>query len=253
MSDFLTRLAQRHLGQMNTIEPRVPPIYAETEPAIQGPDPIETVVLESREQPDHGSVSIQAEYRPAAAIIRPFGHYALDAADHRSLDTQPGLAHTLAPAPAPRVTPRPPAKDLEPTEAHEPDRTAARTRPVVPEASAYTSSVKKMVVSDSPVRQRLPSHDATVVASAPVPLQPAIKETPSHHIERLTAPVSLAARKDGPKPRPRPRLEAPIHVVIGRIEVTAQTTSAPTKRTSPGRKAKLSLDQYLAKRHGAQP
>ena len=96
-------------------------------------------------------------------------------------------------------------------------------------------------------------HDATVVASAPVPLRPAIKETPSHHIERLTAPVSLAARKDGPNSRPKPHVETPIHVAIGRIEVTAQTTSAPTKRTSPGRKAKLSLDQYLAKRHGAQP
>jgi hypothetical protein len=42
--------------------------------------------------------------------------------------------------------------------------------------------------------------------------------------------------------------EPPIHVTIGRIEVTALTPAAPAKRTVAPRKPAMSLDDYLVRR-----
>jgi hypothetical protein len=41
--------------------------------------------------------------------------------------------------------------------------------------------------------------------------------------------------------------ENPVHVTIGRIEVTAMTAATPAKR-APARKQTMSLDDYLARR-----
>ena len=42
----------------------------------------------------------------------------------------------------------------------------------------------------------------------------------------------------------------PVRVTIGRIEVTALTEAAPSKRVAAERKPKIPLDEYLARRHG---
>lgn len=44
-----------------------------------------------------------------------------------------------------------------------------------------------------------------------------------------------------------------VHVSIGRIEVTAVHEPAPAKAAAPRRTAPMSLDDYLAKRHGGRP
>ena len=44
-----------------------------------------------------------------------------------------------------------------------------------------------------------------------------------------------------------------VHVSIGRIEVTAVHEPAPAKPATARRPAPMSLDEYLAKRHGRQP
>jgi hypothetical protein len=44
-----------------------------------------------------------------------------------------------------------------------------------------------------------------------------------------------------------------VHVSIGRIEVTAVHEPAPAKPAAPRRTAPMSLDDYLAKRHGGRP
>ena len=44
-----------------------------------------------------------------------------------------------------------------------------------------------------------------------------------------------------------------VHVSIGRIEVTAVHEPAPPKPAAPRRNAPMSLDDYLAKRHGGRP
>ena len=44
-----------------------------------------------------------------------------------------------------------------------------------------------------------------------------------------------------------------VHVSIGRIEVTAVHEPAPAKPAAPRRNAPMSLDDYLAKRHGGRP
>jgi len=43
-----------------------------------------------------------------------------------------------------------------------------------------------------------------------------------------------------------------VHVSIGRIEVTAVHESAPSKPAAPRRNGPMSLDEYLAKRHGGR-
>jgi hypothetical protein len=44
-----------------------------------------------------------------------------------------------------------------------------------------------------------------------------------------------------------------VHVHIGRIEVTAMHEPAPAKPAAARRPAPMSLDDYLAKRHGGRP
>ena len=43
-----------------------------------------------------------------------------------------------------------------------------------------------------------------------------------------------------------------VHISIGRIEVTAVHAPAPARPAAPRRTAPLSLDEYLAKRHGVR-
>ena len=43
-----------------------------------------------------------------------------------------------------------------------------------------------------------------------------------------------------------------VHIIIGRIEVTAVHEPAPAKPAAARRNAPMSLDDYLAKRHGGR-
>jgi hypothetical protein len=93
-----------------------------------------------------------------------------------------------------------------------------------------------------------------------------------NHVERGARPPLVETRAAIPSSAP-PRLEVttwnrseirgregaaaaaepPIHVTIGRIEVTSLTQAALAKRPGAPRKPALSLDDYLARRQGRQP
>lgn len=77
-------------------------------------------------------------------------------------------------------------------------------------------------------------------------------EVPAEREIKLTAPPSLSTRNDRVDERAWPVAEAPVQVTIGRIEVTALVQAAPSKRAAPARKPNLSLDDYLARRHGRE-
>jgi hypothetical protein len=64
----------------------------------------------------------------------------------------------------------------------------------------------------------------------------------------LNEPAVISRRATPLQSRTMDAAEPPIHVTIGRIEVTAMTQAAPAKRlTAPGKPA-MSLDDYLARR-----
>jgi len=67
------------------------------------------------------------------------------------------------------------------------------------------------------------------------------------HPNEFTAPVILSSEEDLRGKGAQRDQENPIHVTIGRIEVTAVTGAPPAKR-APARKQTMSLDDYLARR-----
>ncbi len=89
------------------------------------------------------------------------------------------------------------------------------------------------------------------------------RPTPVPTIEPLLPPTRPAPAPDRPNPAansPDRTGTAPgavqetteVHVSIGRIEVTAVHEPAPARPAAPRRNAPMSLDDYLAKRHGGR-
>jgi hypothetical protein len=110
-----------------------------------------------------------------------------------------------------------------------------------PKSRDASSGIKPLV---------MPSGKAEPVA--PSSLVNTTKDFLTEREVMLTAPVSFSTRKDRVDNLTRPAADAPVRVTIGRIEVTAVTQTAPPKRVAPTRRPSLSLDDYLARRHGRE-
>ncbi|GAB1723255.1 MAG: hypothetical protein NTNFB01_21510 [Nitrospira sp.] len=70
----------------------------------------------------------------------------------------------------------------------------------------------------------------------------------------LSAPPSLRpAEQSGQGPKQgQLNEEPPVQVTIGRIEVTAVSTTPETKRKSGSRRPAMSLEEYLTRRQGGK-
>ena len=249
MSDFLTRLAERQLGRIETIEPRVKPLFAPTarEPqALALGDDFATQPLPR--------VDDKAATPPARSII----------ADSPRPE-QPRLAE-----PRPVAT-QTPALDRATRSAAEPlkiDSELTQPAPTNPAAARAIAAIIAPIQTPA----KMPSLDApnlenNSVSSSAAPLLPtrvnselappprknSTVDAPAETEIQLTAPPSLSTRHDRVDERARPPVaDAPVQVTIGRIEVTALVQAAPSKRAAPPRKPTLSLDDYLARRHGRE-
>jgi hypothetical protein len=233
MSDFLTRLAQRQLGALGTIEPRVTPLYA--------PKANDLGVQ---------SISENIEHQPApqAPIVDP--------------GILPSQLHEMLS----RANNRPP-KDR--SYLYEPVRTESQLNqdrlfktqvtPWVPSKSLSNQQGDDLCGQQSepgesgasPNKKRL---FATITNTTPVtPIRLANSTEPdstslTYRQNHLTAPAALGLRED-PRHNSAQRVqEAPVHVTIGRIEVTAVTTAAAPKRAPAPRQQGMSLDEYLSRR-----
>lgn len=114
---------------------------------------------------------------------------------------------------------------------------APRTWPLLPTEEVMNAEQAEPLLPASPAIARVK------------PLLPLIQAT--GNLARPTGNASGTEFKRDPAGRTEETTE--VHVSIGRIEVTAVHEPAPAKPVAPRRNAPMSLDDYLAKRHGGRP
>jgi len=239
MSDFLTRLAQRQLGQMASVEPRLPGLFAPV--AAATPLPItEEVLAEKSEAPRTASAtpdvmtSPSATDSPAAVSgrhgettrkLNPARQFATKSDEETFARGADVTFNTEVPA---LVTP---TRSVQGHAMHLPlPPESAATKPAPLPVGQETRGSQKFSQRDAP--PRLIDARATTPVAAPPRLERA-----------MPARGEVVALE-----REHADSEPPVHVTIGRIEVTAVTAAPAPRRAAIARKPAMSLDDYLARR-----
>ena len=243
MSDFLTRLVQRQAGTLATIQPRTRSMFA---PAMDRPDP---------PMPDHpviDRVVSSGEQRQPAEVprhsIAPM--YPVPASRH----AQPRIE---APVDGPSVTlPETGVRGSEPSHESPVSRAIPGEGPPVSLRNRIGESERhaaRLFSSDHarPQERRSEAPAGQERAVTPPPrLVEAQQATPMS--ARVTPPSLVSTGQQG-RPGDAAGLtspEPPVHVTIGRIEVTPLPPPSPPGRKSAARPPSMSLADYLARRQG---
>lgn len=247
MSDFITRLAQRQLGQIAAVMPRLPEVFApQTAPmlppgveeipaapaaplqSVSQPTPVTNTMLEpgfvaTTAAATPKSASARLAVSPEIAATRDAGHKVIDEphATFSVASSRPEIAPVLLPSSIPTIT----------TERHSPQRREpTRNYPVSEKTEA--PALAASAASDQPPHLITVERRASIIITAPPRIEPQ-----RNNRGGMVMPERSSA--DG---------EPPIQVTIGRIEVTAVQQAAPVKRAPAPRKPAMSLDDYLARR-----
>jgi len=249
MSDFLTRLVQRQIGTLATIQPRTRSMF---DPAMKQPDqptpdlPVIDRVASSDEPRQPAEVqrhsivpmrSVPASLHAERRIEVPVEGHSVTLPETGARGSGPShdspvVKVTAVPSAAPGEGPPVSLRN----QIVESDRHAARVfsrdnaRPE--ERRSEATAAKERAITPPP---RL------VEASQATPM-PA----------RLTPPSLLSTGERGQRGDTAGTTspEPPVHVTIGRIEVTALPPSSPPGRKSSARPPSMSLADYLARRQG---
>ena len=247
MSDFLIRLAQRQRGQIATVEPRVPDLYAPVAAAMP---------LAISEDIPAKVQDLRRMTRPPPLLTDPWS----------AQDANASISKIQKGAPTPVVNPaqpmtakpgeerfRPPAKQNDGAVVAPPvdPRVPPRFQPELAVVSKTNMSLPlqskhEQRDSFSPKSETAGSQVLFARESEPELMPAAVLTAPTAppRIEpKLTKDREMTAFA-----RDHADSEPPVHVTIGRIEVTAVTQTAPTKRVATPRKPAMSLDDYLARR-----
>jgi len=242
MSDFLTRLASRQFGLLPTVEPRVAALY---EPrAFEPPLPLAAADADREvhavRQPESVSqalvldpVAVTSPARPPGEL-EPLHGSPLTAASRASPPEALATLHGLV---QPRATQPEPARA-----AAEPARAPASTTGAARALAAPQPLVQRDDRQDPPLPDAEQAH-SRAAAWNPSPssgrLRPAVEP-----IASLRA--SALRRAD----QPREHDDAPVHVTIGRIEVTTLPAPRRAKSEPVLRQRGMSLHDYLTRRRG---
>ena len=252
MSDFLTRLAQRQLGKIATIEPRLSGVYSPVETAFgepgfgteQPPD----MEVERSNFPMSRQSSKWAPFDPPVVSAEP--------------TTGTPRAEQRWPIVENRQTTERPLRDPADSGAEKLPWTSGGqfSADVQPRVSEKLPVEHRSIDLSSETQRRLRANEPTAVekprfvdseARAPARLVDPIASNdvalpqPMRGLRERTA---VARRAKHFEERVRDGAEPPVHVTIGRIEVSAVTASAPPKRASTAHKPSMSLEDYLARR-----
>lgn len=249
MSDFLTRLVQRQAGTLATIQPRARSVF---DPALKQLDrPIPDLPVIDREAssgeprrtaelPRHAIVPLQpvpaslhAQRRGEAPVdapsvtLRETGALATESSNE-SFDAKATAVPRTAPAEGPPVSLG--------NQVVEPDHRMARVylsdNATPQERLSKAPAEQKRAVTPPP---RLVEAQQTTSMSARLPPPPLLSTGPQGQ-------RGDAAGATSP--------ESPVHVTIGRIEVTAMPAPSSPGRKSAARPPSMSLADYLARRQG---
>lgn len=218
MSDFVTRLVQRQLGEIKTAEPRLLERYA----------PISSSV----------SHLVDVSSKPsavAATADSPPSRPEVDSAVAQRSGRPGAIAQTIS---KPLALP-----------------TTKATSETVQHGARPDSKAKRQSETSSTIREQAQQDD---LLQAIFDERRGVSETRARTLvrtvatSRMSAPPRLVASRDAitpmQSPYEYPETEAPVHVTIGRIEVTAVTQTAPAKRASVAPGPSMSLEDYLARR-----
>ncbi|HEX6770276.1 MAG TPA: hypothetical protein VF208_13050 [Candidatus Binatia bacterium] len=253
MSDFLTRLAARQLGTMETIQPRVKPLCAPAAPDSQTlavlDEEISPPPRRSDDSPAIPPAAPQTAQRdtPTASATDKLRMEAAGFEDHRGDSDrrmERGEGESLA---GPRERGE---RGID--VARESISTTAKMAGATAPITIQRLAVEKSTRSDSSSNDRAPFPSVAKSEFAPMPLVHSTHEKSAKR-EVPSAPAPLSIHKDRvDEAAAKTTAPAPVHVTIGRIEVTAVTRAAPAKRAAPARKPAPSLDDYLARRRGRE-
>jgi len=279
VSDFLSRFAQRQLGELAVIRPNLAPRFAppagEPEPPVLWETETETAPGRASNAPNGTAAHPPTGARPSVAVARNSEKGEPVEVEKREAEP-PEPASSARPffAQVPLVLPASPSPAMPPL-VRERVRGAVVSKPsevpegqspsipmqlprAAPQRGAETSmdrSIERPVLDAA-----APSRDASMVSS------PSAKATRPRLVElheestvapSVIAPERLGASRKASEGRQHTDArestahaadEPSVHVTIGRIEVTAVTEARPTKRAAPARRPPLSLDDYLAQR-----
>jgi len=244
MSDFITRLAQRQLGEISTVEPRLPELFA----PVTAPEPVPLISEATTivaDEPRITTTRMHAAGKNPARVREP------PILARREEEPEPVASGARASAARSTAAPTPPdALNRSVAEAAPPPRATANARePRVELSVAAPSEIKQADSLSAQHQRRMP--EGVLTRPAPQLLVEIRSPKPASAPPRLEAKMSnrvdVSARKDTASDA-----EPAVQVTIGRIEVTAVTQATPAKRAPAPRKPAMSLDDYLARRQRSE-
>jgi len=264
MTDFLTRLAQRQLGLLPTVQPHLRSLYA---PVAEETGLLTTYLVGAHqaaprvEQPSAGTTQRPRGEEPRSdraatgAVEAPPTLKQQQRKDQQSVHQD---RHALEPeasvesAPVAMQETRQ-SQGKRPGAAISQDPTPSLAISQAPEIDPIDKGHFKEQPEPKPGRSSLPNtREMEPARTTPsVPLPRLVEQRADAQMPALRAPASLVGAVSSPKQSQesaRDVAEPPVQVTIGRIEVTAVTTSPTPKRTAPARKPSMSLEDYLARR-----
>ncbi|MCS6297247.1 MAG: hypothetical protein H8K09_13525 [Nitrospira sp.] len=253
MNDFLTRLVQRQTGGIPTVRPRTRSMFA---PAMDGESP----TLRNLPGVEHISSAEEAR-RPVTAqgqgadVIRPLP---------RVRDSRDAVDPTRDGAGTPRSEPQGGLRESLPGPQNIEPATVLNRPAHGAEAATLSNPMAELVSKHTPHHSSMPGRrDGQVPVQtrlhqeAPIDLPPRLVESSGEGRRPTASPLpSLLSGVMSVDDRERAALdspEPPIQVTIGRIELTAVSSPAAPKRKAGPRQPSMSLEDYLARRHGGRP
>jgi len=243
MSDFLTRLAQRSLGEPPAIRPRLPGLFAPLDEPLYEPfgEPQSakaanlTTVTDAAQSMVTPSPPLRSRTTPRAGPIPTEPNHAF-----ASPQRQQGPSEALAAASF---------SGIDSTEQRAPASLIAKGETAQTHPAAQPPLVTKTVPSSAAsLQSSLKPLEPNPTAAAPEqrpPLLPRRTATTTSSCPSLAGKVALAGDS--------PAAEPTVHITIGRLEVRANmSTAPPAPRPHAENKPTLSLGDYL-KRGGGRP
>jgi hypothetical protein len=239
MSDFLTRLVQRQIGKIPSIEARVPALYASVPAAM----PL-AITEEIPPQPSDSRPSVHA---PAAVDdANPTQNLTAAIVEIRQWESAPvanapqGKLSQPGTEPGPRVS-----IDNASSEVAPPARPPSKLLPNSAASSPPDPISEQRVLASTLVA--VPALQLSFAGTWETPL------ASPEQVRPISAPPRLEVKESGrgevgARERAHAGSEPYVQVTIGRIEVTALTQAVPAKQAPAQRKPAMSLEDYLARR-----
>lgn len=245
MSDFLTRIVQRQRGELPTIQPRIPPMFAPESKREPEPPVAPAWMSALPAEPPKGPAVSEKAPRRVAPPERPAPDgpgVAVSNTARSGQKHQPLVRHRNPNATLPHEKETPVQK--RPSPLPYPTKPESSAIPQ-PQAAESDPSLPETVGTNLRAMTEYRTH--TVMP----PPRLVRKESPST-ADSGSAPPSLVATVPVRQSRavPQDNAEPPVQVTIGRIEVTAANAPPAPKRKSPKPKPSMSLRDYLAQRQG---